>query len=160
MVRSLGLAALVIAAVGWPAALAAQSSTGGIMQLAWLAGCWEQRTGRQIVEEQWTRPRGGLMLGTGRTLRGDSLVEYEQVRIEERNGRLVYAAQPSGQAPADFTGIVVSDSAVTFENPTHDFPQRVMYRRAGPDSLVARIEGSRHGTIRGVDFPYRRVACP
>ena len=100
------------------------------------------------------------MLGSGRTLRGDSLVEYEQVRIEERGGRLVYAAQPSGQAPADFTGVTVSDTAVTFENPTHDFPQRVMYRRAGRDSLLARVEGSIHGTIRGVDFPYRRVDCP
>src|SRR5690242_12320953 len=31
---------------------------------------------------------------------------------------------------ADFASIAVSDTAVTFENPTHDFPQRVMYRRA------------------------------
>jgi len=61
---------------------------------------------------------------------------------------------------ADFASIAVSDTAVTFENPTHDFPQRVMYRRAGRDSLVARVEGQRRGTVRGVDCPYRRVECP
>jgi hypothetical protein len=160
MMRSPAFAILVLVPVGSPAALGAQAGAGRVSQLAWLAGCWEQNTGRQVVEEQWTRPRGGIMLGSGRTLRGDSLVEYEQVRIEERGGRLVYAAKPSGQAPADFTGTTVSDTAVTFENPAHDFPQRVMYRRAGRDSLLARVEGGRHGTVHGVDFPYRRVDCP
>ncbi|HEX3276493.1 MAG TPA: DUF6265 family protein, partial [Gemmatimonadales bacterium] len=83
-----------------------------------------------------------------------------QVRLFERRGRLVYAAAPSGQSPAEFTSVSVSDSGVTFENLDHDFPQRVRYRRAGPDSLLARVEGLRRGTLRGVDFGYRRMACP
>jgi hypothetical protein len=131
-----------------------------VTQVAWLAGCWEQAAGPRTVEEQWTRPRGGLMLGSGRTVRGNTLVEYEQTRIFERGGRLVYGANPSGQAPAEFESIELSDSSVTFENPTHDFPQRVMYRRRGTDSLVGRVEGMRNGKLRGVDFPYARVACP
>jgi uncharacterized protein DUF6265 len=53
----------------------------------------------------------------------------------------------------------VSDSAVTFENPSHDFPQRIIYRRRGADSLLARVEGMRGGQLRGSDYPYRRVAC-
>ena len=105
------------------------------------------------------RPRGGLMLGAGRTVDGDSLVEFEQVRILERAGRLVYAAAPSGQAPAEFESIAVTDSSVTFENAAHDFPQRVLYRRVGADSLMARVEGTRGGKLRGVDFAYHRAAC-
>jgi hypothetical protein len=135
-------------------------TTVRVGQVAWLAGCWQQSNGPRIVEEQWTRPRGGLMLGAGRTVEGDSLVEFEQVRIFERGGRLVYGARPSGQEPAEFESIVVSDSAVTFENLGHDFPQRVMYRRVGTDSLVGRVEGTRAGRVRGVDFPYRRASCP
>ena len=54
----------------------------------------------------------------------------------------------------------VSDSAVIFENPAHDFPQRIIYRRRGADSLLARVEGMRGGRLRGLDFPYRRVPCP
>ena len=99
------------------------------------------------------------MLGAGRTVNGDSLVEFEQVRVLERDGRLIYAAAPSGQTPAEFTSIAVSDSSVTFENPTHDFPQRIRYRRIGGDSLVARVEGTRGGQMKGVDFAYRRAAC-
>ena len=148
----LALAALVLRA-------SASGPAARVTQVAWLAGCWEQ-TGPRVVEEQWTRPRGGLMLGVGRTVRGDTLVEYEQTRIFERGGRLVFGANPSGQAPAEFESIEVSDSSVTFENPSHDFPQRVMYRRRGADSLIARVEGMRGGKLRGADFPYARVTCP
>ena len=47
-----------------------------------------------------------------------------------------------------------------FENAAHDFPQRVGYRVAGGDSLLAWIEGTRDGQVRRIEFPYRRVACP
>jgi uncharacterized protein DUF6265 len=130
-----------------------------VAQIGWMAGCWEQSAGARVIEEQWMRPRAGLMLGVGRTVVGDSLREYEQVALFERGGRLVYAATPARQAPAEFESIAVSDSAVTFENPAHDFPQRVIYRRRGADSLLARVEGMRGGQVRGSDYPYGRVPC-
>jgi hypothetical protein len=145
-------------ALCWCSTASAQAAR--VSQVGWLAGCWRLADGRRIVEEQWTRPLGGIMLGSGRTVRGDTLVEFEQTRLLEREGRLVYAAAPSGQPPAEFTSVLVSDSAVTFENPAHDYPQRVRYRRAGTDSLLARVEGSRRGSVRGVDFAYSRTACP
>ncbi len=155
------LIALAVAMVtGLWAETAAAQGVPRLEQLGWLAGCWERSSGRRVVEEQWMRPRAGLMLGAGRTVEGDSVVEFEHVRMLERGGRLVYAAAPSGQPPAEFESIVVSDSAVTFENPGHDFPQRISYRRLGADSLVARIEGVRGGRVRGVDFAYRRAECP
>lgn len=130
-----------------------------IGKVAWLAGCWERRAGSRLVEEQWMAPRGGMMLGMGRTVRGDTLVEYEQLRIYERDGKLVYAANPSGQSPAEFVSTTLNDSAVVFENPGHDFPQRVVYRRLGGDSLAASVEGTSHGKQRVVSFPYERSVC-
>jgi uncharacterized protein DUF6265 len=131
-----------------------------VAQVGWIAGCWERSAGARLIEEQWMRPRAGLMLGVSRTVVGDSLREYEQVALFERDGHLVYAATPARQPPAEFESTAVSDSAVTFENPAHDFPQRVIYRRRGADSLLARVEGIRGGQLRGLDFPYRRVPCP
>ena len=46
-----------------------------------------------------------------------------------------------------------------FSNPAHDFPQWIIYRLRGSDSLVARIEGTRNGQLRGIDFPMRRTGC-
>jgi hypothetical protein len=142
-----------------PAAAGAQDAPT-VAQVGWMAGCWEQAAGPRVIEEQWMRPRAGLMLGVSRTVVGDSLREYEQVALFQRGGHLIYAARPARQAPAEFTSIAVSDSAVTFENPTHDFPQRIIYRRRGADSLIARVEGMGGGELRGRDFAYRRVPCP
>lgn len=51
-------------------------------------------------------------------------------------------------------------SSVVFENPEHDFPKKIFYRRQGPDSLVAGIEGPRGGLTRTINYPYRRIRCP
>jgi hypothetical protein len=139
-----------------PAAARAQSR---VDDLRWLAGCWERRTPTSVIEEHWSTPAAGTLLMFGRTRRGDQLVEYEFVRIYARGDTLVYDAHPSGQAPAEFRALPPVDSSVTFENQAHDFPQRVVYRRHGADSLVARVEGTRNGQLRGVDFRYGRVAC-
>lgn len=136
-----------------PSPLGAQTSA-----LKWMAGCWEHRTNKLVVTEQWSFPRAGMMLGSGQTTRGDSTIEYEHTRIFERDGELVYSAQPSGQAPAEFVANGVRGLSVTFSNPAHDFPQRVIYRSVGPDSLLGRVEGQRGGQIRGVDFSHRRVS--
>ena len=53
--------------------------------LRWMTGCWEQKGIRATVEEHWTRPAGGAMLGLGRTIRhnatGDTTTSYEFTRI-------------------------------------------------------------------------------
>ncbi|MBC7788762.1 MAG: hypothetical protein H7Z74_02340 [Anaerolineae bacterium] len=129
-----------------------------INRLSWLAGCWEWKAGARHGEEQWMKPRGGTMLGMSRTVRNDSTIEFEFVRIEEKDGRLHYVASPSGQTGATFSSIVLTDTTVVFANPAHDFPQRILYTLRG-DSLRARIEGTRNGSVRGVDFPMQKVAC-
>lgn len=141
---------LVCSAAG-PAGLAGQS----VQPPAWLAGCWEQRSGNRESLEMWMPPAGGLMLGASRTIVAGRVREYEQVMIRVEGGKLVYTATPSGQQTASFTSTTVDDSSFTVENPQHDFPERIMYRRRGADSLIARIEG---GT-RGFDFPMRRTSC-
>ena len=104
-------------------------------------------------------PRGRTMIGSSRTIRGDSLFEFEQIVLRERGGQLLYEARPSRQATTTFTSTAVDDTSLVFENPQHDFPQKVGYQRRGADSLVAFIEGPRNGQTRRIIFPYSRVTC-
>ncbi|HEV8356864.1 MAG TPA: DUF6265 family protein [Gemmatimonadales bacterium] len=97
-------------------------------------------------------------LTAGRTVAGGVVREYEQLILKAEGGKLVYTASPSGQPTASFTSTAVTDSSFTVENPQHDFPQRIIYRRRGADSLIARIEGPGPSGPRGIDFPMRRVA--
>jgi hypothetical protein len=99
------------------------------------------------------------MLGVSRTIRDGKLLEYELIVLREQEGRLAYHAHPSGQASAVFLSTILTDSIALFENPQHDFPQKVGYRREGA-SLVAWIEGTTKGKPRRVEFFYRRARCP
>jgi hypothetical protein len=137
--------------------LAAQPVT--VDRVAWLQGCWRSTRGDVTIDEQWMAPRGGTMLGMGRTVRGGKTVEYELVLITEHDGRLAYQAHPSGQPPATFLSTAVSETGAVFENPQHDFPQRVGYRREGTDRLQAWIDGNADGRSRRVDFSYQRTRC-
>jgi uncharacterized protein DUF6265 len=133
-------------------------------QLRWLSGCWEQRDARATVEEVWTSPRGGMLFGVGRTITpkgsGDTTASFEIMRIYERDGKLVFAARPAGEALTEFTERELTQNAVVFANPSHDFPQFIRYRRQGTNELSARVDGKMEGKEMGFDSHFRRVVCP
>jgi hypothetical protein len=138
---------------------AAQAQT--VDQLAWLAGCWASERGEAGSGEQWMAPAGGTMLGVSRTVRGARTVEHEFMQIRTgADGKLVFIALPSGQRETSFPLASIGEREVVFENPQHDFPTRVSYRLQSDDRLVARIEGRRDGKSRGIDFSFKRIACP
>jgi len=73
-------------------------------------------------------------------------------------GQIAFIAHPSGQSEASFPLVRLSGQEAVFENPQHDFPQRVIYRRDG-ELLTGRIEGSEGGETKGFDFPMRSQPC-
>lgn len=100
------------------------------------------------------------MLGMGRTVANGKTVEYEFVQIrEEADGAIYYVAKLSGQPEASFKLIKLQNREATFENPAHDFPQRIIYRLEPDGSLFARVEGTSKGKARGFDYPMKRARC-
>lgn len=135
------------------------SASASIHDVEWLAGCWERRNGDRATIEIWMVPAGGMMLGASRTVVSGATREYEQVMIREQGGRLVYTADPSGQAEASFTSTEVTDSSFVVENLAHDFPQRITYVRTGPDAWMGRVEGPGPDGMRGFELRMTRVSC-
>ena len=135
--------------------------SGQLDSLSWLAGCWGNPKGEPGSGEYWQPLAGKTMLGVGRTVRNGRTVEYEFLRLhEDEQGRAVYTAVPSRQKETSFVATEVGAGVATFENATHDFPQRVIYRKTNEDSLVVRIEGERQGKQRSIEFQFVREACP
>ena len=133
---------------------------GQLDELAWLAGCWMNPRAEPGSGEFWQPLAGRSMMGLGRTIRGGKTVEHEFLLLQEDElGRAVYTAAPSNQATTSFVARDVTASVATFENPRHDFPQRIIYRRVSEDSMVVRIEGQREGTGRAVEFQFMRGPC-
>ena len=135
----------------------AKSENPNIAQLSWLAGDWESDPGGKAqIEEHWTKPSGGSMLGMSRTVAGDQTVEYEYLRIEQRADAIYYVAHPKARCPGtDFKLTRLSAQEALFENPEHDFPKRIIYRKGQDGSLTATIDGG-EGT-KEMSFPYRAM---
>jgi len=127
---------------------------GAIEDLSWMAGCWVQDTGLKRIEETWLPPAGGTLLGVGRTVKAGKVTEYEFTRIETINGIPTYIAQPGGQPEASFAAVDQTPTQIVFENRTHDFPQRIIYRTLGPDRLQAAIEGPMKDKTVRMEFTY------
>lgn len=151
---------VVLAAVILLPSAARGQEAAAVDRLGWLQGCWEAATAQRTVEEFWMAPRGNSMVGMSRTVRDGRLRDHELLVLRERDGRLVLHAYPSDQPAAEFPVQTMSDSAVVFEDPAHDFPQRIGYQRLSADSATAWIGGTVNGQERRIDFRYRRVACP
>jgi len=120
--------------------------------LDWLAGYWLSCEGGRDVAETWSERRGGVMMGyTIMTGAGGS--SWEQMRIEAgATGEPSFIAQPRGaERPAAFRLVRSGPREAVFENPEHDFPQRVIYRRQG-SRLTGRIEGAGG---RSMEWRYR-----
>jgi len=125
--------------------------------LGWLVGTWctEPEAGEQTCE-RWEPMAKGGMRGTSEVRRGTTRAPAETMRITDDAGRLVFHAEPRGQAPADFASIA-RDSAqaeLTFENRAHDYPQRVRYWREG-ELLMAEISLADGG--KPMRWAYHRV---
>jgi len=130
-----------------------------LANLAWLAGCWEGRQGQASLEEIWSKPAGGSMLGMGRTVKDGKTVSFEFMQFREEKGSLVFLPQPSGGERTRFPLKDFFGEKLTFENKEHDFPQRVIYERKGPGSLLAAIEGTYQGKESREEYQMTKVRC-
>jgi hypothetical protein len=131
-----------------------------ISELAWLSGCWASADQEAGSGEQWMPPAGGTMLGVSRMISDGKTVAFEFTRIvETQDGGLVFIASPSGQNTTGFALVSIDDHEVVFENPDHDFPQRIIYRLLSDDELLGRVEGTINETARAIDFPMHKTEC-
>jgi hypothetical protein len=137
-------------------ALCAGWATAGELELDWLAGRWcSNGDGRQI-EEVWLAEAGATALGLSRTLRGQKLESFEYMRIVSDGKAAHFHVQPNGAPPTVFAQAGRGQGWIRFENPAHDFPNRIEYRRQG-DRLHAYIAGpGSDGKEMKISFDYQR----
>lgn len=113
---------------------------------AFLTGCWAESKEQKWTEECWTIPRGGQMMGSGRNGVGDQLKNWEWMRVErDAAGQPVFYGSPKGAAPVPFAVVRATDSEIEWRNASHDYPQRIVYRRTadGLEAEVSLADGSK-----------------
>ena len=139
--------------------VAYSQNQASLNDLAWISGCWEGRQGSAVIEEIWSKPSGGSMIGLGRTVKGNRTVSFEFMQFREENGSLVFLPQPQGGPRVSFPLKDSFAGKATFENLKHDFPQRVIYERKGKALMWASVEGMQNGKAERQEFVMHKVRC-
>ena len=130
-----------------------------LQSVAFMAGCWRGAIPNGYMEEYYSSPTANLIVGTTRYVRDGRTVDFEFTRIEASDSGIMLMPQPRGRPPTPFRLTSSDSSSATWENPAHDFPQRILYRRQGRDSLVAAIEGPGSQGTRRIEWRMGRVDC-
>jgi hypothetical protein len=153
--------------------------------LAWLRGCWRGEVNRREFLEQWSPPRGGMMVGISHTVTAqkfqgtvkekmaavgkakagpsnEKTQDYEYLRLEARPDGVYYVAIPSGKKEVAFklTDVAEKQGArlFTFSNAVDEFPQRIVYGHAG-GWLYAQVMGKAGEAGKDVTYPMQHVDC-
>jgi len=127
---------------------------------AWLIGTWENKTARGSMYETWGKLSDVEFSGKSYVLKERDTIVFETIRLVEEQGSLFYIPVVKKQnegLPVRFALKTISETALVFENPQHDFPQRIAYTKINADSLVAEISGVKNGQQRRQTFPMKRI---
>lgn len=131
-----------------------QPAKATIVDMEWLAGNWigKKSTGSSI-EERWSPANGGSMLAVSRSINASGkMFAFEYLRIVEREGGLVYVAQPGGKTPTEFILTEVSKTRAVFDNPRHDYPKRIVYEVTPEGILNTSIGQLKGGSPRKIEL--------
>lgn len=125
-----------------------------IGDLEWLSGAWVgTRSSGSSIEERWSPPLGGAMLAVTRTVNtSGKMVGFEYLRIVERDGGLVYVAQPAGRTATEFVLSEWTNSRAVFDNPRHDYPKRIVYELSADGVLSTTVGAMKGGTPRVLSY--------
>lgn len=127
--------------------LAAPAQAQEADPLAWLTGYWcTAGDGGSQTCEQWAPTRGGVKLATAQTVRGgkSGFVEFLSISVDGQAVALEVLS-PGGGPAGTFRAVRHAPQGVTFENPAHDYPQRIHYWREGDilHAEIMKLDGSK-----------------
>lgn len=151
---------VVLLLLAAPGARAQEPPPPTLEDLSFMAGCWRGEFGEDgVIEEFYTRPAGGLMLGVTRFLRGGRAVQHEFARIREDSAGVGLRPFPGGRpSPARFRLTSAHGRVAVFEAPDHDFPKRIVYRENPDGTHTARVDGG-EGSGEAREWRMEPVAC-
>ncbi len=125
----------------------------------WLIGSWKGVIGEGVSVENWYKQDDSTYAGAGLFIKGNVNLSEESVKLYQRGKDLYYEPTVKGQndgKPITFKMISITPKKMVFENPQHDFPQKITYTQMTDDSMVATISGIDKGMMRAENFPMTR----
>lgn len=141
-------------------AISGNENVQPIGQVIWLVGNWQKQSEKGILTEAWRKLDDSTFVGRSYLISEADTLLLESIRLEQRTGKLYYIPTVSDQnegQPVVFAQTSLTDSTIVFENPKHDFPQKITYSLLVNDSLSAEIAAVVDGKPKSRTFRMGKV---
>jgi hypothetical protein len=127
----------------------------------WLIGNWENELEGGTMTESWEKANDSTFKGASYFMKNKmkDTIHLESVELTERNGLVSYNPTVQGQnndLPVVFKLTSATAKQLVFENPAHDYPQKITYTQITADSLVAEISGMQQGKPASEKYPMKK----
>ena len=127
-----------------------------VEQFSWMTGKWKGTANQTVLVEEWQPVKNNVLAGTGFAISGKDTTFAERLKIEQRGDDFYYIPTLPKNGPVDFKFTGLKNDSIVFENPQHDFPQRIIYFQQSPEKMYACVDGIDKGSYFRVEFFYTK----
>ncbi len=123
-----------------------------------LPGLWESTGNIRLFEEWWIINDSNLA-GRSFSNNGNDTLLLETMELKQTGGKWFYVALVAGQNESRAVSFTMTDAAdaMVFENPDHDYPNRIIYKLEADTLLYARTENMASNKVK--EFSFRKIGC-
>ena len=126
-------------------------------KMNWLVGEWENKMPEGVLTETWVAYNDSTFLGRTVFIKEKDTLHYEEIVLTQKGETLLYIPTIKGQnddKPVEFKMTESkTENEFAFENPKHDYPQKIVYKKVSDTNLVATISGKQQGKPSSESFP-------
>ncbi|RUT71720.1 hypothetical protein D0817_03285 [Flavobacterium cupreum] len=116
----------------------------------WLIGNWENKSPDGLLTENWQKVNDSTFSATSYFIKGKDTLHFEKIVLSQKGEKLTYSATVNGQnndKAIDFPSTSETETKLVFENPQHDYPQKITYTKGANNSLTAEVTGKLQGKL-------------
>jgi len=126
-------------------------------KMSWLVGEWENKMPEGILTETWTKSNDSTFIGKTLFINEKDTLHSEEIVLTQKGETLLYIPTVKGQndnKPVEFKMTESkTENEFAFENPKHDYPQKIVYKKVSDTNLVATISGKQQGKPSSESYP-------
>ncbi|GAB3715403.1 DUF6265 family protein [Flavobacterium koreense] len=127
----------------------------------WILGEWEKTDSLGTLREIWERLDDSTFIGLSYYIQNKKdTLHNEQVELMQNGDHLIYSATIKGEnndSPIPFQMTKDEDSLLVFENPKHEYPQKIQYKLMKNGSLIATISGKQNGKNSAENYSMNKI---
>ncbi|MDR6843737.1 DUF6265 family protein [Flavobacterium granuli] len=130
-----------------------------IKSAKWLLGQWSTKTADGNLSESWKQLNDSTFQGESFFIKAKDTLHFESIILQQKGEDLFYNATVKGQnenKAVPFKLTTKTEKQLVFENPKHDYPQKITYTLVNKDSLVASISGVQLGKPSSEKFGMKK----